>query len=270
MADFFSPMPRAMAHRGDSLNFPENTEPAFRAAAELGIDVIETDVHLTADEQVLIWHDPTLERMSGDPRKIEELPLKELKKVDAGACFSRDGGKTFPFRGRGIVPLLLEEALELFPRSRFNIDLKSDDPRLARAAAEAIRRRGAEKRVCLASFHHAVLREYRAFQPETATSLSPREIRQTILASYGAPVPRAVRKGRARAIQMPEYHKGRLILTERLIKLCKKWNMAVQIWTVNDPAEMDRLFRAGADGIFSDDAAEAVRAAERSFREPRS
>ena len=60
--DFLSPMPRVVAHRGDSINFPENTLEAFISGVDMGIDVIETDVHLTKDGHVVIWHDPTLER----------------------------------------------------------------------------------------------------------------------------------------------------------------------------------------------------------------
>ena len=59
---FLDPMPRVIAHRGDSRNYPENTLPAFLSAVGMGIDVIETDVHLSKDGTLVIWHDPTLER----------------------------------------------------------------------------------------------------------------------------------------------------------------------------------------------------------------
>ena len=71
---FLSPMPRVVAHRGDSAFFPENTAEAFSSAASLGIDVIETDVHLTKDGEIVIWHDPTLERNTDGKGTLERKP----------------------------------------------------------------------------------------------------------------------------------------------------------------------------------------------------
>ena len=97
---FLSPMPRIVAHRGDSANYPENTLPAFLSGVRMGIDVIETDVHITRDGEIVIWHDPTLERNTDGEGALEIHTLKELKKLDAGYTFTKDGGKTYPFRGK--------------------------------------------------------------------------------------------------------------------------------------------------------------------------
>ena len=78
MKSFFDPMPRSLAHRGDSLHYPENTALSFAAAIDLGVDVIETDVHLTADGEVLIWHDENFTRVSGDKRQISQIRSTEL------------------------------------------------------------------------------------------------------------------------------------------------------------------------------------------------
>ena len=99
---FFDPMPKVVAHRGDSAHFPENTLHAFESAYAMGVDVIETDVHLSKDGEVVIWHDPTLDRNTNGSGMIEEHTLAELKKLDAGYTFTKDGGKTFPFRAQGV------------------------------------------------------------------------------------------------------------------------------------------------------------------------
>ena len=124
---FLNPMPRIVAHRGDSEYFPENTLPAFRSAFELGVDVIETDVHLTKDGHIVIWHDPTLERNTNGSGTLESHTLNELKALDAGYTFTKDGGRTFPFRGQGVQLATLDEALRALPYARFNIDLKSQE-----------------------------------------------------------------------------------------------------------------------------------------------
>lgn len=109
---FLSPMPRVIAHRGDSHNYPENTLPAFRSAVEMGIDVVETDIHITKDGVLVIWHDPTLERNTDGNGRVEDHTLEELRRYDAGYTFTKDGGRTYPFRGKGITICTLAEALE--------------------------------------------------------------------------------------------------------------------------------------------------------------
>ncbi len=261
MADFFTPMPRSLAHRGDSLHFPENTAVSFAAATRLGVDVIETDVHLTADGEVLIWHDDNFSRVSGDERNISLIRKSELAGIDAGALFTPDGGKTFPFRDKGIHPLLLREALEQFPQTRFNIDLKDDNPALAEAAAEIFRAVGAEKRVCIGSFHHGVLQEFRRAAPGVDTSISKKEMIQLLCAYLFGGSVKALRERKSRVIQIPVSHKGIPVLTKKLIRWASRREIVIQVWTINDPEEMKRLFAAGVDGIFSDNAEAVVRAA---------
>ncbi|NBK24594.1 MAG: glycerophosphodiester phosphodiesterase, partial [Spirochaetia bacterium] len=99
---FFDPMPKVVAHRGDSAHYPENTLHAFESAYAMGVDVIETDVHLSKDGEVVIWHDPTLDRNTNGSGMIEDHTLSELKELDAGYTFTKDDGKTFPFRGKGV------------------------------------------------------------------------------------------------------------------------------------------------------------------------
>ena len=100
--NFLNPLPRVVAHRGDSINYPENTLPAFLSAVKMNIDIVETDVHLTKDGVLVIWHDPTLERNTNGSGTLESHTLAELKQLDAGYTFTKDGGKTFHLRGEGV------------------------------------------------------------------------------------------------------------------------------------------------------------------------
>ena len=76
------------AHRGDRKNYPENTMPAFRAAAEFGADMIETDLHMTRDGVLVIMHDRSALRTAGVDRNLDEMTLQEVRELDAGARFS--------------------------------------------------------------------------------------------------------------------------------------------------------------------------------------
>ena len=144
---FLEPMPVVVAHRGDSINHPENTLEAFLSATEMGVDVIETDVHLSKDGHVVIWHDNTLERTTDGVGRLEDFTLEELKRVDAGFQFTPDGGKTFPFRGKGVRLATLDEALEASPKMRFNVDLKSREEGIVDAFERVVQQHNAEERV---------------------------------------------------------------------------------------------------------------------------
>ena len=119
--------PWLVAHRGGSLLAPENTLHAFRRADELGADAIETDVRLTRDGALVVFHDDDTARLLGAPGAVEERTLADLERLDAGWGFTPDGGRSFPWRGRGVIVPTLAEALERFPAMRFNIDAKSED-----------------------------------------------------------------------------------------------------------------------------------------------
>ncbi len=249
---FLSPMPRVVAHRGDSANYPENTLDAFISAAKMGIDVIETDVHLTRDGHIVVWHDPTLERNTDGTGTIESHTLEELRRYDAGYTFTKDG-KSFPFRGKGVRLCTLAEALEACPEERFNIDLKSKEEEIVDAYIRVIREHKAEDRVCTASFHQGNLNRLRAKAPDLLTSVSTMEVLSLVLRQKLRILPKRFR--RKIIFQVPEKHSGIRIITESFIREMHKRNAVIMVWTINDESDMERLYRMGVDTIMTDDPA---------------
>src|SRR5919107_2807685 len=116
--------PVNLAHRGASALAPENTIEAFRLAVGAGAGGLELDVHMTRDGQIVVIHDPTVDRTTNGSGAVSEMTFDELRRLDAGHTFSPDGGPTRPYRGRGIRVPTLEEVLEGFPDVAVNIDLK--------------------------------------------------------------------------------------------------------------------------------------------------
>lgn len=110
-------------------DFIENTLPSMRRAFELGADIVEIDVHPTADGEFAVFHDWTLDCRTDGTGVTREHTLAELKALDVGHGYTADGGKTFPLRGkgRGAMPSLAE-VLTAFPHRRFMINVKSNDP----------------------------------------------------------------------------------------------------------------------------------------------
>jgi glycerophosphoryl diester phosphodiesterase len=122
-----------VAHRGASAQAPENTMEAFRLGVEAGADAIELDVHLTADGQLAVIHDETLERTTDRTGTIADQSMDEIRQADAGATFSRAGDSGLPFAGRGLTVPTLDEVLAWLPDEiGLVVEIK------ARAAADAV------------------------------------------------------------------------------------------------------------------------------------
>jgi len=251
MNNYLKPDPVVLAHRGDSARFPENTMPAFKSAVEMKVDLIETDVHLSADGRVIIWHDDTLERMSGDPREISQMTWEEIQLVNAGSLFTADDGKTFPYRNKNIKPVLLKDLLLEFPLMKFNVDLKDDNIRLAEKYCEILNDLNCTDRVITASFHKNVLLHFRKLIPGALTSCTSGEVLRLILL-YRTGILSLPFRYSKKILQVPEYSGKLKILNRRFIKILHKRGFKVQVWTVNESSEMIRFLEMGIDGIFTD------------------
>ena len=257
MHPFFSPNPVVLAHRGDSKRFPENTMPAFRSALQMKVDVIETDVHITKDGVVVIWHDDDLSRLCGEAIPVYEKTYAELLTHDAG-CFYIDENGNKPFEGKGITIARFDELLELDANQRINVDMKDPKPELVRAMADLLRKYNAVGRVCVASFHSQNIFLLRKIMPDALTSFTSKEVAKYVLTiNFGLGFlwkrfPSCVFQMPER---MPETKHGIRLLTKRFIKYCHKRNIKIQIWTINEADEMRRLLAMGVDGLFTDDPA---------------
>lgn len=239
--------PLLIAHRGGSALAPENTLPAFRQAVDdWAADMIELDVHATADGHCVVIHDPTVDRTTDGTGAVAEMTLAELHRLDAGCRFTPDGGKTYPFRGKGIRVPTIEEVLEELPGVRLTVEVKAAAAQ--RPLFEAIRRAGAEDRVIAAAEREECRTEFADYPGPTSTSaLELRRLYMLHAFHLGA-----FWTTDADAAQMPEVWEGRRILTPSLIKELHRHGLDVHIWTVNEAADMHRLLDWGVDGIVTD------------------
>lgn len=251
-ADFLGPGPHVHAHAGgDHLN-PGNTMQAFAHAVALGVDVLELDTQITADGAIVVIHDDTVDRTTDGTGRVDAFTLAELQRLDAGYDWRPPGGAdgVFPFRGQGLTVPTLAEVLEAFPTVGVNLDMKSEDPRVPAATCAGIRAAGRERTVMAASFHDANLRAFRALCPEVATSAGPDEVRAFYvfnllgLGRWTAPA--------ADAFQVPVRQGSIEVVTARMARGLRERNVRLDVWTINDEAEMRRLFDLGADGIITD------------------
>lgn len=248
---FESPGPWLVAHRGGSLLAPENTLPAFERAAALGADAIETDVRLTKDGVVVVFHDEETTRLTGSPGTIEGRTLEEVLRLDAAHAFSSDGGRTFPLRGKGFTVPPLAEALRRHPRMRFNVDAKSDDPALAEGLARTVREAGAEGRVCVGSFHDAQAERLGALLPGVCRFLPQEAATCHVLAARSGADGGTCPAGYDLA-DLPHRMDGFVVVDATVVDYFHGRGVPVHVWTVDDEEEMRALLSIGVDGIVTD------------------
>jgi glycerophosphoryl diester phosphodiesterase len=216
------------AHRGLHVDAPENSASAFQAAVDAGVTFIETDVVGSKDGVAMISHDTTLDRVSDRTGRVNSLTAAELADVDLG--------------GEGF--LTLAQALERFPNTRFNIDVK--DASAIDGVVSAVHDAGALDRVLLTSFSAARRRAVTKRMPTVASSASSTEflvLSTAIRLGFAPPLPLI------HALQIPERANGMTFVTEQLVDRYHRAGLEVHVWTVNDEATMRRLLAMGVDGI---------------------
>ncbi|MBW2147947.1 MAG: glycerophosphodiester phosphodiesterase [Deltaproteobacteria bacterium] len=242
--------PLIIAHRGAGGTLPENTLSSFARALEAGAEVLELDVRITRDDQLVVFHDETSDRITEAQGRVGSLSFAELQRLDAGFHFSLDGGKTFPFRGRGLKIPALEEVLRAFPGARVNVDLKDTHIRGAELLSALIRRTGAGSRVLCASFHTNVLQRFRELEPDVVTSASKGEALRFFSAFWLGL--QGFLRHRYDALQVPFRCNGVRLVTSRMIRNAHRLGLAVHVWTINETDIMLHLLELGVDGIVTD------------------
>jgi glycerophosphoryl diester phosphodiesterase len=239
-----------MAHRGGAGLWPENTMYGFERAVDLGVDVLETEIHSTADNILVLMHDSTVDRTTNGSGPISAFTLEELKTLDAGYNWTSDGGRTFPFRGSGITVPTLGELFTALPNVRINIDIKQEKPSLVEPLCKTIRAFDMVDKVMVASFSSKVLKAFRRGCPEVATSAGTGEV--ALFFVMNLVFLGAVYRPACQAFQVPEYSSGLRVLTKRFVKTAHGLNLAVHVWTINETTDMQRLLARGVDGIITD------------------
>lgn len=241
-----------VGHRGNRAHAPENTLESFAQAVALGVDALEFDVHLSADGVPVVHHDATVDRTTDGTGPIAALPLAAVRALDAGARFSADGGRTFPYRGRGLSVPTLDELLAAFPATPLLIELKTA------AATPAVRaviaRHGAESRCVVDSFDAGALDAFRG--GPIAVGAAQGDVALLLAATMTRYPVRAVRY---RALCIPQRFRGLRLPIARFAALLAPLACPVHVWTVNDPAEARLLWQAGVRGIITDDPATMLR-----------
>jgi glycerophosphoryl diester phosphodiesterase len=254
----------AYAHQGGAWEGPSSTLYAIDAALTAGANGIELDVHATADHQLVVCHDPTVDRTTQRSGLIAELTFAELSELDNAYWWAPGADVSpglpadrYPFRGRAPADrqfriARLEEVLETFPGVVLNLDIKQTAPVVEpyeEALAQLLHRFGRTDDVIVASFLDSATDAFSSFAPDIPTSAGT----VTTAAFY-----QAVRAGtdpatmRHVALQVPASYGDLTLVDERFVEVAHGQGLAVHVWTIEEEAEMERLCALGVDGIITD------------------
>ena len=246
------PKPANIAHRGGRDVVPENTLAGFREGLRVGADVLELEVHLTADGHLVAIHDDTVDRTTDGTGLVREMTLREVKGLDAGYRFTRDGGETYPHRGQGVAVPTLEEVYREFPEEPVNVEIKEDQPDIERALWQAIEEADAADRTLVVPSSSGIIRRFRAASGgRVATGSSATEIAVfELLRRLG--LSRFLRPS-YQALQVPEGYRNVLrLVTPSFVRAAHRLGVRVDVWTVNTEPDMRRVLGHGVDGIMTD------------------
>lgn len=228
--------PLVCAHRGRSGVAPENTMAAYEAAIAIGADFLELDVHRTADGEIVCLHDATVDRTTDGSGLVAEMTLAQVRALDAGSW------KGEAFAGERI-PRLADVLQTIAPRIVVDIEIK--DRGIAPQVVEVIHAADALRRATIVSFDTTDLHAAKTADAALACGL--------ITSGPGADSPEAIHELIAVALAAGANFVScaHPKLTPTLVRECRLAGLGIMAWTMDDPADLQRMIDLRVDALVS-------------------
>lgn len=251
---FTSERPLVISHQGGELLAPSNTMASFTLSKDLGVDVLEFDIHISKDGHLVAIHDPTVDRTTNGTGAVSELTLKEIQALDAGYHF-KDLEGNFSYRGKGIYIPTLEEIFEEFPDLRMNIEIKDDNPPerlddISKKLASLIKKYKMEEKVIVASFDQSIIKKFNQYSDgEVSLAGGKNEVISFVV--FHKFFLRNLYQPKVDAFQLPTSESIFDLTDQKLIEGAHRRGMDIHYWTIDDKETMRKLIELGADGIIT-------------------
>lgn len=243
------PRPRFFAHRGGSLESPENTLEAFRHGIAAGADHLELDVHASSDGTIMVFHDPTLERTTNGSGELRHHTFAQLRELDAGYQFVDEKGAN-SFRGRGLQIPTLAEVCHEFPDVPLNMEIKQSEPDIVQAVIGVLAAEGALERSLVAAEHASLMDKIRREARGVLFGYATEDVVAFLEAMGSGALENYHPVGFA--LQVPSSFLGTPLVTEEFVKAAHARGLEVHVWTVDERDEMEQLLALGVDGLMTD------------------
>ena len=246
--------PLVIAHQGGELLAPSNTMTAFENAAEMGVDVLETDIHITKDGHLVTIHDPSVDRTTNGKGNVADLTLAEIQELDAGYHF-KDLEDNYSFRGKDVYIPTVDEMFQTFGDLKIEIEIKDDNPpekidEIASKLWDLIEKYQMEEKILISSFDQDILKTFDKYANGTVAITAGRQEVKNFVVFHKFYL-RNLYIPTVDAFQIPVEDSGFDLTEQKLIDGAHRLGMEVHYWTIDDPSTMEKLIDAGADGILT-------------------
>lgn len=241
--------PLHIAHRGGAKRYPENTLYAFERAVRVHhTDMLELDVHASKDGVVVVAHDATLERCTNGAGPLKERTWAELSALDAAFHFTPEGSAGTPLRGSGIGLPRLADVLAAFPGLRINVELKAEAA--LGPFVDLVRGTKELDRLCIGSEHDALGEALVQALPDALHFYPTNALASFVFAVKAGEPPED--DGRYTVLDMPYEWEGLVVFDAPLARVAASLGKWVNVWTVDEPAQMRQAIADGVGGVMTD------------------
>ncbi|MBB5212429.1 glycerophosphodiester phosphodiesterase [Microbulbifer hydrolyticus] len=243
--------PLVIAHADDSGAglYPGNTPVFLQQMAAMKVDVLEMDVHATADNELVLMHDATVDRTTDGEGAIVDKTLADLKTLNVAYNWSRDG-KSYPYRDSPQRILTVDEVFRQYPKYPMVIELKSPGEDAAQSLCRKLKAFNKSNQVIVSSFHQQAIDAFRRDCGHVATGAGGDDVKVFALATRVGAF--RLLSPNYQALHIPVEYDGINLVSANAVAQAQNHGVRVDVWTINDELQMRRLIEMGVDGIMTD------------------
>jgi glycerophosphoryl diester phosphodiesterase len=240
--------PLILAHQGGEGEYPSNSMLAFTKAHQAGADALDTDMFMTSDKKLVLFHDETLEHRTNCTGAISSKTYQQLQQCDAAYYWSPDGGATFPYRGTGITIPTFEDLLNTFPSNRIGVEIKQTTTEASEVLCWIIAATGNQGRVLVSSSGQPNMNRFREVCPTVDTSATQDEVFQFFGYNANNNFPPGYNPPFS-SLQVPEFFSGIPVITPSFVASAHNYGLKVYAWTIDTQEQTQHLVDLGVDGV---------------------
>ena len=247
--------PLVIAHRAGDQIAPGNTMTAIKMSSEMGVDMIEVDLHITKDGQIVLAHDPTVDSTTDGTGYVSDYTLDEFLALDAGFHFQNTEGE-YAFKGIGVYKPTLREVFDRYPDMNYMLEVKHTNPayvhqEIGEELWAIIEEYEMHDQVMVSSFNQKIINRFDALADGQIALGTGREVVFNFTIAHKFFL-RNLFQPTGDVIQLPRANKYFNFFTKEMMEGAKRLGMDVHYWTINDELTMRQMVDAGVDGIITD------------------
>ncbi|MCY3414582.1 MAG: glycerophosphodiester phosphodiesterase [Candidatus Heimdallarchaeota archaeon] len=222
---------------------------SFDSAIKIGVDIIETDLRVTKDNILVTHHDSSVTRTTDGTGDVRDYTFEDLQSLNAGHNYFNE---SYIFRDKHVsIPSLLE-LIKKYPKMRFNVDIKDNDPRVPELLNDLIIDYDAEEQIIVGSFYPRQIKRLRELNNNLTLIATINYVASYYfnnLVGLGS----LSKITNFDVVQIPQTFGPINLMKPHVINGLQKLNLPIHVWTVDTIQELRKMLQLGVDGIFTND-----------------